>query len=276
MSSNKGSSQASRDSSNTYQSNDPGANQGRFDSNVEKARKNVEKNLGLKDGKATNLTGKDQDFYGSEASAFAKQEAVDRGVGKVGSYFIQQGGEFIRIDKKQYDKLKDQGATNLSVSLVGDRKTQEFMYGASSTAMGSGDRSGVLTSIPISQKMFERQRNIKLAIAGGLAMAGVPGIPSAMLYDSMRTDYEGYLDRFNKNMTSTSIAASSNRTTDSGAGSTSGVTNDATITNQNQDAVLEKELRENRYAARTGSGGTDAERRALLATNTRTITGSMV
>jgi len=273
MSSNKGSSQASRDSSNTYQSNDPGANQGRFDSNVEKARKNVEKNLGLKDGKATNLTGKDQDFYGSEASAFAKQEAIDRGVGKVGSYFIQQGGEFIRIDKKQYDKLKDQGATNLSVSLVGDRKTQEFMYGASSTAMGSGDRSGVLTSIPISQKMFERQRNIKLAIAGGLAMAGVPGIPSAMLYDSMRTDYEGYLDRFNKNMTSTSIAASSNRTTDSG--STSGVTNDATITNQNQDAVLEKELRENRYAALTGSGGTDAERRALLATSTRTITGSM-
>ena len=274
MSSNKGSSQASRDSSNTYQSNDPGANQGRFDSNVEKARKNVEKNLGLKDGKATNLTGKDQDFYGSEASAFAKQEAIDRGVGKVGSYFIQQGGEFIRIDKKQYDKLKDQGATNLSVSLVGDRKTQEFMYGASSTAMGSGDRSGVLTSIPISQKMFERQRNIKLAIAGGLAMAGVPGIPSAMLYDSMRTDYEGYLDRFNKNMTSTSIAASSNRTTDSG--STSGVTNDATITNQNQDAVLEKELRENRYAALTGAGGTDAERRALLATSTRTITGSMV
>ena len=273
MSSNKGSSQASRDSSNTYQSNDPGANQGRFDSNVEKARKNVEKNLGLKDGKATNLTGKDQDFYGSEASAFAKQEAIDRGVGKVGSYFIQQGGEFIRIDKKQYDKLKDQGATNLSVSLVGDRKTQEFMYGASSTAMGSGDRSGVLTSIPISQKMFERQRNIKLAIAGGFAMAGIPGIPSAMLYDSMRTDYEGYLDRFNKNMTSTSIAASSNRTTDSG--STSGVTNDATITNQNQDAVLEKELRENRYAALTGSGGTDAERRALLATSTRTITGSM-
>ena len=274
MSSNKGSSQASRDSSNTYQSNDPGANQGRFDSNVEKARKNVEKNLGLKDGKATNLTGKDQDFYGSEASAFAKQEAVDRGVGKVGSYFIQQGGEFIRIDKKQYDKLKDQGATNLSFSLRGDKKTQEFMYGASSTAMGSGDRSGVLTSIPISQKMFERQRNIKLAIAGGLAMAGVPGIPSAMLYDSMRTDYEGYLDRFNKNMTSTSIAASSNRTTDSG--STSGVTNDATITNQNQDAVLEKELRENRYAALTGAGGTDAERRALLATSTRTITGSMV
>ena len=273
MSSNKGSSQASRDSSNTYQSNDPGANQGRFDSNVEKARKNVEKNLGLKDGKATNLTGKDQDFYGSEASAFAKQEAIDRGVGKVGSYFIQQGGEFIRIDKEQYDKLKEQGATNLSVSLVGDRKTQEFMYGASSTAMGSGDRSGVLTSIPISQKMFERQRNIKLAIAGGLAMAGVPGIPSAMLYDSMRTDYEGYLDRFNKNMTSTSIAASSNRTTDSG--STSGVTNDATITNQNQDAVLEKELRENRYAALTGSGGIDAERRALLATSTRTITGSM-
>ena len=43
MSSNRGSSQASRDSSNSMQDRDPGANQGRFDSNVEKARKNVKK-----------------------------------------------------------------------------------------------------------------------------------------------------------------------------------------------------------------------------------------
>ena len=50
MSSNRGSSQASRDSSNSMQDRDPGANQGRFDSNVEKARKNVEKKLGLKPG----------------------------------------------------------------------------------------------------------------------------------------------------------------------------------------------------------------------------------
>tara|TARA_Y100001972_G_scaffold36419_1_gene44976 strand:+ start:36 stop:860 length:825 start_codon:yes stop_codon:yes gene_type:complete len=273
MSSNKGSSQASRDSSNTYQSNDPGANQGRFDSNVEKARKNVEKNLGLKDGKATNLTGKDQDFYGSEASAFAKQEAVDRGVGKVGSYFIQQGGEFIRIDKKQYDKLKDQGATNLSFSLRGDKKTQEFMYGASSTAMGSGDRSGVLTSIPISQKMFERQRNIKLAIAGGLAMAGVPGIPSAMLYDSMRTDYEGYLDRFNKNMTSTSIAASSNRN-ESNVSSASGFVTSGTVADQTATANDEETKRRN-VAAYSGLSGAEQDARRFLNATGRNITGSM-
>ena len=213
---------------------------------------------------------KGNELYGGAASQAAKDSLVDQGLAKVGSYFVQQGGEFIRVSKDQYDAAKAAGQ-KVSTSITG-QNLQERLYGQSGV-MGSGDPTGILSSTAISQKMFERQRNIKLAIAGGLAMAGVPGIPSAMLYDSMRTDYEGYLDRFNKNMTSTSIAASSNRTTDSG--STSGVTNDATITNQNQDAVLEKELRENRIAALTGAGGTDAERRALLATSTRTITGSM-
>jgi hypothetical protein len=218
---------------------------------------------------------KGNELYGGAASQAAKDSLVDQGLAKVGSYFVQQGGEFVRVSKDQYDAAKAAGQ-KVSTSITGQR-LEETLYGQSDIkAMGTGDPTGVLSSTAISQKMFERQRNIKLAIAGGFAMAGIPGIPSAMLYDSMRTDYEGYLDRFNKNMTSTSIAASSNRTTDSGAGSTSGVTNDATITNQNQDAVLEKELRENRYAALTGSGGIDAERRALLATSTRTITGSMV
>ena len=217
---------------------------------------------------------KGNELYGGAASQAAKDSLVDQGLAKVGSYFVQQGGEFVRVSKDQYDAAKAAGQ-KVSTSITGQR-LEETLYGQSDIkAMGTGDPTGILSSTAISQKMFERQRNIKLAIAGGFAMAGIPGIPSAMLYDSMRTDYEGYLDRFNKNMTSTSIAASSNRTTDSGAGSTSGVTNDATITNQNQDAVLEKELRENRYAALTGSGGIDAERRALLATSTRTITGSM-
>ena len=231
--------------------------------NQEKAKQNVAKTVEQEMAKGNEL-------YGGAASQAAKDSLVDQGLAKVGSYFVQQGGEFIRVSKDQYDTAKAAGQ-KVSTSITG-QNLQERLYGQSGV-MGSGDPTGILSSTAISQKMFERQRNIKLAIAGGLAMAGVPGIPSAMLYDSMRTDYEGYLDRFNKNMTSTSIAASSNRTTDSG--STSGVTNDATITNQNQDAVLEKELRENRIAALTGAGGTDAERRALLATSTRTITGSM-
>jgi len=231
--------------------------------NQEKAKQNVAKTVEKEIAKGNEL-------YGGAASQTAKDSLVSSGAAKVGSYFVQQGGEFVRISKDQYDKAKAAGQ-KVSTSITG-QNLEERLYGQSGV-MGSGDATGILSSTAISQKMFERQRNIKLAIAGGLAMAGVPGIPSAMLYDSMRTDYEGYLDRFNKNMTSTSIAASSNRTTDSG--STSGVTNDATITNQNQDAVLEKELRENRIAALTGAGGTDAERRALLATSTRTITGSM-
>ena len=234
--------------------------------NQEKAKQNVAKTVEQEMAKGNEL-------YGGAASQAAKDSLVDQGLAKVGSYFVQQGGEFIRVSKNQYDAAKAAGQ-KVSTSITGQR-LEETLYGQSDIkAMGTGDPTGILSSTAISQKMFERQRNIKLAIAGGLAMAGVPGIPSAMLYDSMRTDYEGYLDRFNKNMTSTSIAASSNRTTDSG--STSGVTNDATITNQNENAVLEKELRENRYAALTGAGGTDAERRALLATSTRTITGSMV
>ena len=236
--------------------------------NQEKAKQNVAKTVEQEMAKGNEL-------YGGAASQAAKDSLVASGAAKVGSYFVQQGGEFIRVSKDQYDAAKAAGQ-KVSTSITG-QNLEERLYGqGGGGAMGTGDATGILSSTAISQKMFERQRNIKLAIAGGLAIAGVPGIPSAMLYDSMRTDYEGYLDRFNKNMTSTSIAASSNRTTDSGSTSTSGTTNDATITNQNQDAVLEEELRQNRIASLTGSGGVDAERRSLLATNTRTITGSMV
>jgi hypothetical protein len=272
MSSNKGSSQASRDSSNTYQSNDPGANQGRFDSNVEKAKKEVEKKLGLKDGKATNLTGKDQDFYGKEASAFAKEEAVKRGVGKVGNYFIQQGGEFIRIDKEQYDELKEKGATNLSFSLRGDKKTQEFMYGASSTAMGSGDPTGVLTSIPISEKMFERQKNIVSAIGLGLGLAGVPIMPSAMIFDAQRKSYDDYIQRFNNIQTSSTVLArnvASNNQVDASNNNRSTAVADQTAMSGDDEARIRNR------SAYSGLTGAEQDARRFLDATGRNITGSM-
>ena len=231
--------------------------------NQEKAKQNVAKTVEQEMAKGNEL-------YGGAASQAAKDSLVASGAAKVGSYFVQQGGEFIRVSKDQYDAAKAAGQ-KVSTSVTG-QKLEERLYGQSGV-MGSGDATGILSSTAISQKMFERQRNIKLAIAGGLAIAGVPGIPSAMLYDSMRTDYEGYLDRFNKNMTSTSIAASSNRN-ESNVSSASGFVTSGTVADQTATANDEETKRRN-VAAYSGLSGAEQDARRFLNATGRNITGSM-
>ena len=50
---------------------------------------------------------KGNELYGGAASQAAKDSLVDQRLAKVGSYFVQQGGEFIRVSKNQYDAAID-------------------------------------------------------------------------------------------------------------------------------------------------------------------------
>tara|TARA_S200002703_G_scaffold73763_1_gene63662 strand:+ start:3681 stop:4379 length:699 start_codon:yes stop_codon:yes gene_type:complete len=119
----------------------------------------VKKKLGLGlGGKANNLKGKDQDFYGREASEETNKEMVNRGL-------------------LSYNK--DTGGYTNVVNNVIKSDSNAIKYGASNSAMGSGDPTGAMTSIPISSKMLESQNRTKALILGGLSFAApsIVGVP---------------------------------------------------------------------------------------------------
>lgn len=105
----------------------------------------VKTQLGLKDGVATNLFGKDKTMYGKEASELTNEEMVKRGLL---SYNPKTGG-YTNIVRNPEGKYQ----------VVGSSK--RIKYGATGGAMGSGDPTGAMTSVPISQKMLQRQNIIK-------------------------------------------------------------------------------------------------------------------
>ena len=54
------------------------------------------------------------------------------------------------------------------------------MYGKSNSAMGSGDPTGAMTSIPLSKKMLESQNKTKGLIVGALSL-GMPGVGGTLM-----------------------------------------------------------------------------------------------
>ena len=125
-------------------------------------------------------------MYGGAVSTAVNEKLVDMNLMKVGNYFEQQGGEFIRLSKEEYTKKKKAGATNLSTSYHGGTTAKEIKYGKSNQAMGSGDPSGAMTSTPISQKMLQKQNKIKGALVGALSLA-VPVGGNIMRLDAAKS-----------------------------------------------------------------------------------------
>ncbi len=121
-------------------------------------------------------------MYGGAVSTAANQELVNQGLASVGNHFEQQGGEFIKISKEDYDKKLAAGATNLSTSFQTGSAGSQVLYGggnpnagvqqpSDATAMGTGDPTGALTSVPISSDMLQSQNKTKALILGGLSFA---------------------------------------------------------------------------------------------------------
>ena len=144
----------------------------------------------MKDEKKTlayNLEGKDRKFYGKEASKLTNDEMVKRGLVKEGNYFKQEGGNFIRISKKEGQRLYAAGDSSISRSVQGNSNAKTIKFGKSSGAMGSGDPTGAMTSIPISKEMLQRQNKIIGLTTAALSFA-VPGIGgTALRYNATKS-----------------------------------------------------------------------------------------
>ena len=132
---------------------------------------------------ALNLQGKDQGMYGIEASKFTNDEMIKRGLAKEGNYFKKVGGEFIRLSKAEGRKLYATGDPNISRSAMHTSNSMKIKFGNKNEAMGSGDPSGAMTSIPISSKMLESQNKAQAMI--GLAASAVTPAPFNLLSKSM-------------------------------------------------------------------------------------------
>ena len=190
MSSNKGTSSNSGGGGGGNNNNNSNNNQV-----VKEITKEVKKNLGLTavggigagnmGYVANNLTGRDKVMYGEEAATETKKAMANRGLGT----YNAETGSFSNV------------VGNKIIS-----GTDKIMYG-NSGVMGSGDPTGVLSSIAISQPMFESQQKLKTLISGGMALMGIPFIPSAMAYDARRASYESYANNFAKAQSSASFTA---------------------------------------------------------------------
>lgn len=98
---------------------------------------------------ALNLTGKDQRMYGIEASALTNKYL------------------------KQYTGTYGKGGFKT-------QKGVDLTYGESRGAMGTGDPTGVMSSIPLSSKMLQTQNKIKGYTTALLSLA-VPGIGGTVM-----------------------------------------------------------------------------------------------
>ena len=130
---------------------------------------------------ATNLIGKDQKFYGEEASALTDEYLKD---------------------------YKGMGVYTTSGNLIGgnvvSKSAVDVKYGKDGV-MGSGDPTGVMSSIPISNEMLQFQNKVKTGIGLGmsLVMPGIASYPAKLMTAKSSADalqpgkaYEEYQKKF--------------------------------------------------------------------------------
>tara|TARA_R110000765_G_scaffold272908_1_gene371593 strand:+ start:2777 stop:3565 length:789 start_codon:yes stop_codon:yes gene_type:complete len=193
-------------------------------------------------------------MYGSEASDATNNYLVSIGEAKVGNYFKQVGGKHIRLSKLEGEKLYKSGDTSVSRSYMVSSKGKKIKYGKSGGAMGSGDNSGIMNSIPISEQMFESQKKLKTALVTGLSFA-VPGIGGTIMrlaaLKTYNSTYSGYKNKFNKNM-SKSFTARNNKSNEQANNDSAnlafGDTNTTEVANKSKTSKKFK-----KYLAGTGS-----------------------
>ena len=236
--------------------------------------KEVKKILGIGQGnKANNLKGKDQDFYGSEASKATDDYLVSQNKVKVGNYFKKVGGEFVRISKAEGEKLYAKGDPSISRSTIGNTKSQELKYGQSNSAMGSGDPTGIMTSIQISEPMFQSQKKIQNIALGAMTLMGVP-TAGGMLLNNNKTsnNYNNYLSKFYSTMSSSGIQSAQKNNQQ----------NNDVVSNNNQvvdQTTKEKDIvTTSKFKKKKANNASDniASARSLFKKTGQTITGSMV
>ena len=144
-------------------------------------------------------------MYGGAVSKAVDDSLVKSGNVKVGSYFKKVGGDFIRLDAKEGERLYAAGDPSVSRSVIGNKESLSMKYGVTGGAMGSGDPTGAMTSTPISEEMLRRQNLIKGVATAGMSFA-MPGVGGTLLrteaaksftdYGQPGEAYEDYMEGF--------------------------------------------------------------------------------
>jgi hypothetical protein len=210
------------------------------------------------------------DFYGQETKQ-ASMDFIKNQPSSSGLYAVTSSGTMI---------------TDSSGNPILSSKGKQLLSGKSGGAMGSGDRSGIMGSIPISQPMHKSQQKIQGILMGGLSLA-VPGVAGTAMRGMALSSFskmgrEGYSDYLTKFYSGLSSGSSSKKITsslgikktDSGSGggggevSSYGMINTSATGDNTQITKFKKK--------KAGQGAdTVASRRSLLATSAKTITGYM-
>ena len=163
-------------------------------------------------------------MYGGAVSQAMNEKLVDEKLAKVGSYFIQDGGNFIRTDEAGFLAARKAGK-KVSKSYITGSKGAAAKFGNSgySTAMGTGNPSGALTSVPISKDMLQSQNKMKGLMVGALSL-GMPGVGGTLMRldagkavkDAATPDkaYKEYKQRFDAKMSGKKPPKKSNIITD--------------------------------------------------------------
>ena len=204
------------------------------------------------------------DFYGEEADQYT-MDFIKSQPASSGLYAVTSSGVMI---------------TDSSGNPILTSKGSELKRGKSSGAMGSGDRSGIMTSIPISQPMYKSQQKTKAILLGGLSLAtsgftamGMRTAAFDAINKSGQAGYSKYLSKFytsqGKDVSSSGVK-SGNVDTSGTEVSSAGIINTSVTDNQNVDVA-------GTFKKKKAGQGADqiASDRSLFATTNRTITGSM-
>jgi hypothetical protein len=280
MSSKKGSSSSSRGEGEGRRGGNPRkvrrrTEQARIKSQTKKAQKEIQSKIDRERygagkaygaGKISKERIKKTEMYGGKASKMTNEYLVSIGEAKKGNPYYDHKGNI----------------TGYSYFLTS--KGQEMKYGKSGSAMGSGDPTGIMTGIPISQAMHDRQKNIQAISLGALSLgAGLGGgtlmrMAAADAWkEKGQTGYQNYLNKFYGNMAgSSSYGIKSSKVSRQGTTEDFTEVSSATQVDPNKTETRTDDTRfKSKKAITKGGDETLLASRNLFGKKGKTITASM-
>ena len=169
----------------------------RIKSKVKKGISVVKKKLGVTEMKHGPM-GYLQTKKGTKDVLALKLSKTKGGTSMFGSEVSQATNEYlVSIGEAKRGRKLDDGTYGYLLTSKG----REMKYGKSQGAMGSGDPSGMMTSIPISEAMFEKQKKIQTLALAGMSLAMPMGLAQGMravAADTFQRPYSDYISTFYK------------------------------------------------------------------------------
>ena len=162
----------------------------------------VKKKLGITEMKHGPLK-ELQDKKGTKNVLALKLSKTKGGTSMFGSEASQATNEYLASigEAKKGNPYYDHKGNITGYSYFLTSKGKEMKYGKSEGAMGSGDPSGIMSSVPISEAMFEKQKKIQTVALAGMSLAMPMGggqLLRAAAADTFQRPYSDYISTFYK------------------------------------------------------------------------------